>query len=60
MGLPDEEDDFDFKEWFTGLQKEFEEQNRILKTKVSELLMKNDDLTKITSELYRYYHRIKE
>ncbi len=40
--------------------KEFEEQNRILKTKVSELLMKNDDLTKITSELYRYYHRIKE
>lgn len=40
--------------------KEFEEQNRILKTKVSELLLKNDDLTKITSELYRYYHRIKE
>lgn len=40
--------------------KEFEDQNRILKTKVSELLLKNDDLTKITSELYRYYHRIKE
>jgi hypothetical protein len=41
-------------------KKEFEDQNRILKTKVSELLLKNDDLTKITSELYRYYHRIKE
>jgi uncharacterized membrane-anchored protein YhcB (DUF1043 family) len=40
--------------------KEFEQQNRILKEKVTELLLKNDDLTKITSELYRYYHRIKE
>jgi type I restriction enzyme M protein len=26
VGLPDEEDDFDFKERFTGLKKEFEEQ----------------------------------
>lgn len=25
-GLPDEEDDFDFKERFTSLKKEFEEQ----------------------------------
>lgn len=40
--------------------KEFEDQNHILKEKVTELLLKNDDHTKITSELYRYYHRIKE
>jgi len=26
VGLPDDEDDFDFKERFTGLKKEFEEQ----------------------------------
>ena len=40
--------------------KEFEQQNRILKEKVTELMMKNEDLTKISSELYRYYYRIKE
>lgn len=40
--------------------KEFEQQNRILKEKMGELLMKNEDLTKISSELYRYYYRIKE
>ncbi len=40
--------------------KEFEQQNRILKEKMWELLMKNEDLTKISSELYRYYYRIKE
>ena len=40
--------------------KEYEQQNLLLKEKVTELLLKNDDLTKITSELYRYYHRIKE
>ena len=26
VGLPSEEDDFDFKEYFTGLKAEFEEQ----------------------------------
>ncbi len=40
--------------------KEYEQQNFLLKEKVTELITKNDDLMKISSELYRYYHRIKE
>lgn len=39
---------------------EYEQQNLILKEKVTDLLIKNDDLTKIVSELYRYYFRIKD
>lgn len=39
---------------------EYEQQNLLLKEKVTDLLIKNDDLTKIVSELYRYYFRIKD
>ena len=38
---------------------EFEQQNIILRDKVSDLIMKNDDLSKIVSELSRAYFRIK-
>ena len=40
MGLPDEEDDFDFKERFTGLQKEFEEQLKE-ESKLNQLILEN-------------------
>lgn len=38
---------------------EFKEQNIILREKVSELLMKNEDLVAVVSELSRYYYQIK-
>lgn len=38
---------------------EFEQQNIILRQKVTDLLDKNDDLSKIVSELSRAYFRIK-
>lgn len=40
--------------------KEFEQQNLILKDKTASLLAENEDFRKVTSELSRYYHRIKE
>ena len=40
VGLPDEEDDFDFKERFTGLQKEFEEQLKE-ESKLNKLILEN-------------------
>jgi hypothetical protein len=40
--------------------KELSEQNLILKEKTTELLIKNEDLSKIVSELNRYYFHIKE
>ena len=39
---------------------ELSSQNIILKDKVSELLIKNEDLSKIVSELNRYYFHIKD
>lgn len=38
---------------------EFEQQNIILREKVTDLMAKNDDLAKIVSELSRAYYRIK-
>lgn len=38
---------------------EFEQQNIILRNKVSDLIAKNDDLSKIVWELSRAYYRIK-
>ena len=38
---------------------EFEQQNIILRDKVTDLMAKNDDLAKIVSELSRAYYRIK-
>lgn len=38
---------------------EFEQQNIVLRNKVTDLLDKNDDLSKIVSELSRAYFRIK-
>lgn len=40
VGLPDDEDDFDFKERFTSLQKEFEEQLKE-ETKLNKLILEN-------------------
>lgn len=40
--------------------KEFEQQNLILKEKTTNLISENEDFRKVTSELSRYYHRIKE
>ena len=40
--------------------KELSAQNLILKEKTTELLIKNEDLSKIVSELNRYYFHIKE
>ena len=40
--------------------KEFEQQNLILKEKTTNLISENADFRKVTSELSRYYHRIKE
>lgn len=40
VGLPDEEDDFDFKERFTSLQKEFEEQLKE-ESKLNKLILEN-------------------
>jgi hypothetical protein len=39
--------------------REYREQNTILREKAAELIRANDDLTKITSELSRYYYHIK-
>jgi uncharacterized membrane-anchored protein YhcB (DUF1043 family) len=39
---------------------EYEQQNIILKEKVSELLEKNDDLSQVTSELSKYYYHMKK
>lgn len=39
---------------------EFEQQNIILREKVTDLIAKNDDLAKIVSELSRAYFRIKQ
>lgn len=38
---------------------EFEQQNIILRAKVTDLIAKNDDLSKIVGELSRAYYRIK-
>ncbi len=38
---------------------EYKAQNEILKQKLEEVLKKNDDLTKVVSELSRYYYKIK-
>lgn len=38
---------------------EYEQQNIIFKRKVTELLQKNTDLSKVVSELSRYYYNIK-
>lgn len=38
---------------------EYKQQNVILREKTVELLRKNDDLTKIVSELQRYYYHVK-
>lgn len=38
---------------------EYMQQNIILKEKVTELMTKNDDLSRIVSELSRYYYHIK-
>lgn len=38
---------------------EFSQQNKLLKWKVAELLDKNNDLSKIVSELSRYYYHMK-
>lgn len=40
--------------------KELSEQNLILKEKVTELLIKNNDLNSIVGELNRYYYYLKE
>lgn len=40
-------------------REEFEQQNIILRNKVSELYEKNDDLRGVVSELSRYYYNIK-
>jgi uncharacterized membrane-anchored protein YhcB (DUF1043 family) len=39
---------------------EYEQQNIILKEKVTELLEKNDDLSQVTSELSKYYYHMKK
>lgn len=39
---------------------EYEQQNMILKEKVTELLEKNDDLSEVTSELSKYYYHMKK
>jgi uncharacterized membrane-anchored protein YhcB (DUF1043 family) len=39
---------------------EYEQQNAILKEKVTELLDKNDDLSEVTSELSKYYYHMKK
>ena len=39
---------------------EFFQQNEVLKAKVQELYEKNDDLSKIVSELSKYYYHIKK
>lgn len=39
---------------------EYEQQNMILKEKVTELLEKNDDLSQVTSELSKYYYHMKK
>lgn len=38
---------------------EYKEQSRILKDKLTSTLQKNDDLSKVVSELSRYYYKIK-
>lgn len=39
---------------------EYEQQNVLLKEKVTELLEKNDDLSQVTSELSKYYYHMKK
>jgi len=39
---------------------EYEQQNIILKEKITELLEKNDDLSQVTSELSKYYYHMKK
>ena len=47
VGLPDDEDDFDFKERFTGLKKEFEEQLKE-EEKLNKAILENLKKVKIT------------
>lgn len=46
-------------DWLTEEYEEYATQNDILKEKTREVLAKNDDLSKIVSELSRYYYHIK-
>lgn len=51
------------QEEYAVMQQDYEEyflQNEVLKEKTKELLAKNDDLSKIVSELSRYYYHIKK
>ncbi len=47
------------KQHFQEEAEEYKEQNDILKDKLTVTLQKNDDLSKVVSELSRYYYKIK-